>query len=178
MGWDVLILKLKRPDASARTLTADDVLPLGSQAELRAAIDSVIPDVDWSDPEWGATRINGCWMEFNIKSSDGLDIGVHVHGAGDAVPPILALCQAHGWVAFDTCTAEFLDPAGPSTEGWERFQAFRKKIAERFLNLPKVSEEPGQEGPRKAPENNAMNLTNREVPGLKERRPSGEPEHG
>jgi hypothetical protein len=26
--------------------------------------------------------------------------------------------------------------------------------------------------------NNAMNLTNRGVPGMKERRPSGEPEHG
>ena len=31
---------------------------------------------------------------------------------------------------------------------------------------------------RPGPDNNAMNLTNREVPGLKERRASGEPEHG
>jgi hypothetical protein len=37
---------------------------------------------------------------------------------------------------------------------------------------------PTDRGGAHAPQNNAMNLTNREVPGMKERRPSGEPEHG
>ncbi len=42
----------------------------------------------------------------------------------------------------------------------------------------RISDGPADQRPRGAPDNNAMNLTNREVPGMKERRPSGEPEHG
>ncbi len=140
MGWDVLVFKLKDRNASARTLSEHDVLPVGSQQELRDAINSIIPDVDWSNPEWGATRINGCWLEFDINSNDGLSLSIHVHGSGDPVTPIAALCKAHGWAAFDTATADFLDLDRPTERGWERFQELRSRMAARMREADKKRE--------------------------------------
>lgn len=131
MGWDVLILKLKDPSTPAGELDESSLLHLGEVATVRKAIDSVLPGVDWSDPTWGHASWLGCHLEFNLKSWDGFHLGIHVHGRGDPVRPIVDLCRANGWVVFDTTRGEFLNLEEPSPAGWERFQAFRDDIIRR-----------------------------------------------
>jgi hypothetical protein len=133
MGWDVLIFKLKDPTTRAKDLAESDVLNLGEAPAVRGQIDAVIPGVSWADPEWGYVYMLGSHLEFNMKEWNGLHMGIHVHGAGDPVTPIVALCRAHGWVAFDTTAGDFIDLNAPSSAGWKEFQAFRDEAIKKLL---------------------------------------------
>ena len=57
---------------------------------------------------------------------------LHVRGGGDAITPMLQFATPMKWSLFDCSTGEFLDPAAPSQEGWEGFQAFRDKVFEQY----------------------------------------------
>ena len=133
MGWDALVFKLLDPRTSARELTADKCAHLGGPAAVRAGIDSVISKVDWSDPTWGVVDIDGCWMEFNLRSSDRPDsddlcFGIHVHGSVNPIPVVVAICQKNGWMPFDSQKGDFIDLTNPDTEGWDKFLAARNRF--------------------------------------------------
>ena len=55
-------------------------------------------------------------------------IMLHVRGGGDAVTPIVAMCRNCGWQALDFSTGKLIDLDHPSSESWQRFQAYRDKI--------------------------------------------------
>ncbi len=133
MGWDVLIFKLKNPSTRARDLGESDVHSLGEAPAVRDQINAILPGVSWTDPDWGYVHLLGSHLEFNMKGWNGLHMGIHVHGSGDPVTPIVALCRAYGWVAFDTTTAEFIDLNAPSPEGWIAFQTFRDEASRNLL---------------------------------------------
>jgi hypothetical protein len=139
VGWDALVFKLLDSRTLARELTAEKCAHLGGAAAVRAVIDLVLPNVDWSDPSWGAVDINGCSMEFNLRridkpAGDSLCFGIHVHGSGDPIPIVVALCRKNGWTPFDSQTGNFIDLTDPDGEGWKKFLAAR----DRYVNkLPK-----------------------------------------
>jgi hypothetical protein len=130
VGWDVLIFKLKDPSTRAKDMDQSKVLSLGDPAALRNAIDAVVPGIDWSNPTWGYVKISGCHLEFNLKGDDQLSMGIHVHGHGDPITPIVALCKANGWVAFDTTAADFLDLESPSDADYKAFRGSLAKVIE------------------------------------------------
>jgi hypothetical protein len=72
---------------------------------------------------------------------------LNVRGTGDPISSILKLTEANGWVAVDCSTSEFIDPANPSYEGWEGFQAFRDKAI--GLSKRKKSESKAKDPKRK-----------------------------
>lgn len=129
MSWDVLILRSDgttpihelpkdwRPD------------PLGDADELRDRLARFFGSLDWSDPAWGILEGNGFSLEFNFTKSGLVDsFMLHVRGGGDAVSPIVAMCKHFCWQALDCSSGDFIDLTNPSTEGWERFQAYRDKV--------------------------------------------------
>jgi len=84
------------------------------------------------EPAWGYVYVNGCHLECSIKSLDGLTRAVHVHGGGDPLPPIVALCRSNGWVGFDTTVGDFIALERPSRQGWDQFRHFRDQAVGRL----------------------------------------------
>ncbi len=129
MSWDVLIMRTD-PRMPLHELPNDFVPEsLGDADELRRRLAEFFGLLDWSDLAWGIFVGDGYALEFNFTRSGPVDaFTLHVHGGGDPVSPIVAMCKRFGWQACDCSTGEFMDLEHPSTDSWERFQAFRDKI--------------------------------------------------
>jgi hypothetical protein len=133
MSWDVMIFNLRDRSTppSVQSLEEADVKPLGPADKVRRDIATVLPGIDWSEPNWGRyrDRQGALWIEFNAGRSDPImHMMLHVRGSGDAIAAIMAVTRPHGWSAVDCSTGEFLDPREPSDAGWRSFQAFRDKV--------------------------------------------------
>lgn len=132
MSWDVMVFHVREKPQSLADWTEDMLLPLGTAAEVRAAISAALPDVDWSDRTWGLYGGNGFSIEFNVGNDDPIqNVMLHVRGGGDAIRDIMRFVVPNGWVAFDCSTSEFLDPINPSDAGWVGFQKYRDKVFKR-----------------------------------------------
>ncbi len=135
MSWDVMVFNYNGlPPNDFADLPEDHKPdPLGPASSVREAISKHLPGVDWSDSAWGIYGGNGFSIEFNAGEKDPIDsIMLHVRGGGDAITPMLQFATPMKWSLFDCSTGEFLDPAAPSQEGWEGFQAFRDKVFEQY----------------------------------------------
>ena len=129
MSWDVMLFKFNVPPASTEEIDESNIVPLGQSAQVREAISSMLPGVNWSDPAWGVVDGPGFSIEFNTGKEDPIkSIMLHVRGGGNAVPAIMAFAIPAGWSALDCSTGEFLDPVKPSDEGWKKFQEYRDQV--------------------------------------------------
>lgn len=143
ISWDVMIFHLREKPNSLEGLSDAAMLPLGPAAQVRAAVSAVLAGVDWSDHTWGLYGGDGFSIEFNVGKEDPIqNMMLHVRGGGEAIPDIMRLVVANGWVALDCSTSEFLDPTAPSDEGWVGFQKYRDGVFKRIRNESKGEEEP------------------------------------
>jgi len=132
MSWDVMLFAFGGETPPPVEAMGGDFKPshsLGRADDLRKTISTHLPDVDWSDPEWGMLGGDGYSIEFNLADGEIIEhMMLHVRGGGDPVSAIAKLCKAAGWSALDTSTGRWLDVDSPSREGWEGFQRFRDKV--------------------------------------------------
>jgi hypothetical protein len=136
MSWDVVIFNFGgHPPPSgevnfeAMGETMKSKQPLGRADDVRKTVTTHLPDVDWSDPDWGLLRGDGYSIEFSVRDEDVTEtMMLYVRGGGDPVSAIAKLCKAAGWSALDTSTNQWLDPDNPSGEGWEGFQRYRDQV--------------------------------------------------
>ncbi len=123
MSWDVAIVKIRGEFRPIEEVEAEDYVPLGELADVRAAIRKTFPTAEWSTPD-GALYLG---PDYEIEIGlDGVEsestVLLHVHGTGDPIPSLLKLSEANGWLLVDCTTSEFIDPENPSYEGWEGFK--------------------------------------------------------
>lgn len=132
MSWDVIAFDYQGSPPSLQNWKEDlRSLPLGSPGEVRTKIDAHLPGVDWSDPAWGVYWGEGFSFEFNLGRDESIDsVMVHVRGSGDAIGALLKFATPNGWSLLDCSMTEWIDPADPSSAGWEGFQAFRDRAIE------------------------------------------------
>ncbi len=75
MSWDIILVKERfeiRPDAAPPP-------PIGSAVDVRNAISTTHPAVDWSDPRWGVLQGSGWSVGFNLSDKEPLpDVTLHV----------------------------------------------------------------------------------------------------
>lgn len=135
MSWDVMVFNYHGQPPNDFADLPEDHKPdsLGPASSVRDAIAMHLPGVDWSDTAWGIYGGDGFSIEFNTGGEDPINsIMLHVRGGGDAITSMLQFATPMKWSLFDCSTGEFLDPAAPSHEGWEGFQAFRDKVFEQY----------------------------------------------
>ena len=124
MSWDVTILSAKHVDGSDA-----EPPPLGDAGDVRKAVSSALPGVDWSDPAWGTLEGKGWSIEFNTEAEGTVgDMMLHVRGGGDPLPAITKLCTQNGWVALDMSTGDYIELEAPSDASWKEFQGFRDSV--------------------------------------------------
>lgn len=127
MSWDVLVLNYEgAPPPSDQMDDAPPPKPLGPAARVRKGINAYLPGVSWSANAGGVYEGEGYTIEFGFSKGEPIDsIMLHVRGEGDAIAAMLRFAEPNGWSLYDCSTDEYLDPANPSSEGWEGFQDFR-----------------------------------------------------
>lgn len=129
MSWDVMVFDFGGTPKPFRQLTdADQPYVMGTSAEVRAKIDTHLPNVDWSDPTWRLYVGDG--FSFELSMDDEVEkrgFMVHVRGGGDAISALFRFATPNKWSLLDCSTTDWLNPDKPSQVGWKGFQVLRDK---------------------------------------------------
>lgn len=100
---------------------------LGEARFLRDKLAAFFGGLDWSDPSYGRVEVGETSFEFHLAGEGKLEqIGLRVTGRGDAITPILALCDRYGWQAIDSSTGEFIE-VETARGSWEAWVSFRDR---------------------------------------------------
>ena len=130
MSWDICVFAAKEPPPPVDEMPNEwRGEPLGTTAEVRSKISACLPEVDWSNPEWGHYDSDGLSLEFNVGGegpSDGFM--VHVRGGGDAVQALLKLSDRWNWYLLDVSQREWLHHCSNVEAGWKGFQEYRNRV--------------------------------------------------
>lgn len=129
MSWDVMIFNFASPPPIGGKLPKDLLpIPLGDSEDVRHKISASLPNIDWTDPTWGQLVTPDYSIEFNYNKHGSVEgFMLHVRGGGDPLQPICKMCIENGWFPYDCSTGAFIDPASPSRDGWQGFQAYRDR---------------------------------------------------
>ncbi len=132
MSWDILIQDL--PVQAARVADiSENFVPgrIGKRHDIIAAVQTLFPIVNFSDPSWGVLTTQDYGIEFNIGDSEDCDsMMLHVRGGGEAAPAVAVLLDALKLRAIDCQTGDFFSlPA--AQVGFAEWQAFRDGVIER-----------------------------------------------
>lgn len=126
MSWDVLIQDFP-PNALQVAEIPDDFKPrnLGPRAALISKIQSLLPEVDFSDPSWGIYDSREYSIEFNIGSDEICEsLMLHVRGSGDAMITVEQILRHLNLRGIDFQTGEFFRLAD-GKRSFEEWVAYR-----------------------------------------------------
>ncbi len=130
MSWDVLLMHAPPEMRSVEDMDQDFRPPvLGEAGELRHAIQTLFPKIDFSDPTWGRLDGPDFWIEWNMGKDHVVDtIMLHVRGGDGAVQIIQYVCREMGWRALDISSGEFLDAMPDPAAGFHAWRAYRDHV--------------------------------------------------
>ncbi|MFJ9521348.1 hypothetical protein ACIRPK_24235 [Kitasatospora sp. NPDC101801] len=130
MSWDLLLLPAPADVTSVDELPDDFRSdPLGSRAQIAAAMREWIPGTDLTDPAWGHLAGPAWSVEVNIGSDDPVEsIMLHVRGtSNDALPAVFRIADAVGCRVLDISEGTFLTSHDGATS-WHAFQDYRDHV--------------------------------------------------
>ena len=126
MSWDIFVLDLPADAETIEAIPSDFVpRPLGPRAEIIAAIRTVVPDADFTDPTWGQIVTPAFVIEVSLGENELVDsIAFHVRGGEEAVASIAAMLDVLGFRAFDAQVGDIFNPeaALASFRSWRSFR--------------------------------------------------------
>lgn len=130
MSWDVSLYRFTRQYRTIEEIPGDEQpLPLGSLAEVQAAVSGVFPGTDWSDSVWGVYDSEFGSIEFNVGKDDPVQsLGLHVRASDAIVGGILHLCERVGCQAIDLTDSTFLDQSEHPVAGLEKWREYRNQV--------------------------------------------------
>ncbi|CUI04123.1 hypothetical protein [Massilia antarctica] len=131
MSWDVLVCKFSRTYTHVDQIgNHESFVPMGSRAEIQAAISDLFADTGWSDPTCGDYQGPAGSVGFNLSDDDPVNsVMLHVRAGEAIIAPIVALCLRHGWQAMDTSAGTFVEQAPVPEQGLRQWRAYRDQIA-------------------------------------------------
>ncbi|MCZ8257917.1 MAG: hypothetical protein O9327_19915 [Polaromonas sp.] len=130
MSWDVFVARYSREyEALGDIPETECCMPLGSRAEVHAAISQHFGATDWSDPAWGRFNSPHGSIEFSVgEDKPNTGFMMHIRASAAVVQLIVAMCVAQRWQALDCNTGEFLERAQNAAAGLERWTAYRNQV--------------------------------------------------
>lgn len=126
MSWVIFVMDLPS-DAETIEAIPDDFVPktLGPRSDLIAAIRTVVPSADFTDPAWGQIVTPEFVIEINLGNDELVDCcALHVRGGDAAVACVAAILDAIGLRAVDASSGEFFnrDTAKHSFRRWRKYR--------------------------------------------------------
>ena len=98
------------PPSARRSETEQQGRAMGTCAEVRAALSSLAPGINWSDPTWGWLHHGDAVAQFLIGPEDpAMGIGIFVRYPGEWTDRIFAdMRRAHpDWYIWDSILGEW-----------------------------------------------------------------------
>ncbi len=128
MSWDISVQDM--PDVARIEDIPDDFRPepLGQRADVIASIQTLVPEVDFSDPSWGRLEDERFSIEFNMGSKERCEgFMLHVRGGDTAIGVIDHILKGLGRRAFDCSAGDFFS-ADSGQESFSAWRAFRDRV--------------------------------------------------
>ncbi len=126
MSWDIFVLDLPADAETIEAIPPDFVpRPLGPRSEIIAAICTVVPGANFTDPTWGQIVTPTFVIEVNLGKNELVDsFALHVRGGEEAVACIAAMLDALGFRAFDAQVGDIFtrEAALESFRSWRSFR--------------------------------------------------------
>ncbi|MFJ9024097.1 hypothetical protein ACIRPU_29600 [Streptomyces sp. NPDC102259] len=132
MSWDVFIMRFP-PEAGAIDEIPDDWDPpsLGTGREVRGALATVLPGIEYSPSGWGDFEGPGFSLGTPVNEADDAPVtgvSLFIHGDSEAAAQAaLALADTLKARAFETGSGDFLtaDSARSALDSW---RAYRDRV--------------------------------------------------
>ena len=127
MSWDAVLLRIKGPLRAIEEVEDEDYLPLGKRKDVITAISTTFPASKRQTPTQLLYRDGDLSISFALQGRDPVDsVLLEVRGEGDPITPLMELATRNAWVVLDASTSEFLDPNGPSADGYGGYRRLVK----------------------------------------------------
>ena len=130
MSRDIFVQEIPNAVKCLDDLPKDYNPPIiGQRSSLIAKICEVVPNADFSNPEWGTLDASNYWIEFSMGNEEQVTcIGLQVRGSEAAVPVIAKMLDHLGLRAFDPSS-----PTGifgeQSPDGYHKWKEYRDYVA-------------------------------------------------
>ena len=82
-------------------LSDETVLLLCDSDEIRAGLERVVPDLDWSTEHEGRATVDGRWLEFRLPQGEAKTLSLRCSLRADHTDLVQGFCDVLGWLAFD-----------------------------------------------------------------------------
>jgi hypothetical protein len=129
MSWDIFVQDLPADAATIEAIPPDFVpRPLGPRADIIAAIRSVVPYANFTDPAWGQIDAPAFSIEVNLGANELVDsFALHVRGGDAAVTCVAAILDALGVRAIDASSGDFFH-RNTALKSFQRWRSYRDQI--------------------------------------------------
>ena len=131
MSWDIFVLDLPAEAETIEDIPADFApRPLGPRSDIIAAICTIVPYADFTDPAWGHIDASEFSIEVNLGDDELVDsFALHVRGGDEAVTCIAAMLDALGVRAVDASSGDFFNREA-AVESFGRWRSYRDHVVE------------------------------------------------
>ena len=101
MAYSYLFFRPSHLPLATHELSAQTALDLGDPVAVRAELDRVFPNIEWTDALWGSTTVEGLWLEFRLPTAPANTLSLRCSLRADYARIVQHLCDETGWIAFD-----------------------------------------------------------------------------
>ena len=132
MSWDVFVQDFPRDAKSVEDIPEDfHPSPIGKRSEIIAAILSIVPSTNFTNPVWGTIDGDGWSIEVNIGPGDPCEsFAFHVRGGGAAIGIIAAILERLDLRAFAPQAGGFFTAGEESLACFEQWKMYRNQVVE------------------------------------------------
>ncbi len=128
MSWDIVILNLSRRIENIEEVDEDILVDIGTCEGFKGILLGLFPAIACGET---SCRLEGegYSIDFYCGAGDEPFSNTIAHLYGEkAIYPIIQLCKAKGWQAFDTSLGALLDLEKPEVNGYFDFQGYLEHI--------------------------------------------------
>lgn len=126
INWDIFVMDLPSDAETIEAIPGDFVSqPPSPRSDLIAAMRTVVPFADFTDPAWGQIVTPEFVIEVNLGRDELVDsFALHVRGGAAVVACVAAILDALGLRAVDASSEDFFkrDAALDSFRRWRNYQ--------------------------------------------------------
>ena len=130
MSWGVSVQRFSREYNSIEDIPETErLVPLGSQAAVRALISEYFPGTDWTEPAWGIFDSLDGSIEFSMgKDEPNTGFMMHVRASPAVINPMIAMCRLHNLQALDGSSGQFLEKSTDPSGSLKQWIEYRNQI--------------------------------------------------
>lgn len=128
MSYDVYIVKFaERYDRVSDMPDDSETLVLGTEGEVRGAVDRLFAGVQWGADGWGVWDGASGSIEFHLRD-DLTCLALHIRASDDVMPGVAALCRDNHWRGMDGADDDFIEDRETPAASLAAWRSYRDSV--------------------------------------------------